>query len=118
MGDGFPYKIFNKWNYPIPCFEPVRNANWYGAYQANKLKGGLIYIKTPKAASSTLSGINLRIAHRHLPPQSKFEECACTYKHHKYHTFYNYSLPKNTTFVWTVIREPTSQYISDFFHFR
>lgn len=115
LDDGIPCKTFKKWNYPIPCFKPVRNDMWG---KANTLKGGLIYIKTPKTASSTLAGINLRIAHRHIPPNSEFKRCASTYRHHKYYKFQEYNLPKNTTFVWTVIREPTSQYISLFFHLR
>ena len=32
--------------------------------------------------------------------------------------FKELNLPKNTTFLWTFIRQPKSQYISAFFHFQ
>jgi len=118
--DQIPHKIFKKWGKTIPCFPPIPEDLYGKAYKEkkSKLHGGLMYIKVPKTGSSTLAGINLRIAHRHLPQNSKLKRCRATYRHVKASKMKELLLPKNTTFMWTFIRNPASQFVSEYFHFK
>lgn len=115
--DQIPYKIFRKWNKPFPCFVPIEEKEVDEKARDGKFNG-LLYIKVPKTGSSTLAGINLRIAHRHVPSNMNVKRCSCTYGHHKAERLNLPHRSKNTTFLWTVVRQPTSQIISRFFHFR
>ena len=64
-----------------------------------------------------MSGINLRIAARHKPKRSK-RNCGCTYRHFKAASLGVSSRNAEKTDLWKFIRDPTSQFVSQFFHFR
>merc|ERR1712228_895348 len=61
---------------------------------------------------------NLRIAHRHVPSNSKIKKCASLYRHIHAVKLNLYERSKDKTFLWTMMRQPTSQFVSDFFHFK
>merc|ERR1711862_440176 len=82
--------------------------------------GGLIYVKIPKTASSTTSGINLRIANRHgyklgSSLEKKQQKRAATYLHHTSLELDLTHRNKKKTFVWTYIRQTKPIIISNFF---
>jgi len=78
-----------------------------------------VYIKVPKCASSTLAGINLRIGHRHVPKSMNITQCAASYLHKEASLLKVTERDKKHTYLWTVIRDPKSQMISNlFFHWR
>lgn len=119
------HKVFKIWdNKQFPCFDPQSIAGQ--DFERNSLKikqeaeaenlKGLIYIKVPKTASSTLSGINLRISSRHIPSNSNMLHCACTFHHHRASDLNLYKRSRVETFLWTIMRQPASQFISKFFH--
>lgn len=120
-----PQRAFQKWEHTFPCFigdEDFVNPNGAG----EKLRG-LIYIKVPKTASSTLAGINLRIAIENTPNKTasltnKGEgfyrvRCAETHRHVRARLLDVSNRNKKYTFLWTFVRSPTSQFLSQFFHF-
>ena len=75
-----------------------------------------------KPASSTMSGVALRIGHRHFNNQSsvpKMTFCGTAWYHTKARKHQILKRNKTTSFVWTVVREPTNRVISSFyFHHR
>ncbi|KAL3918744.1 MAG: hypothetical protein SGILL_004089, partial [Bacillariaceae sp.] len=83
---------------------------------------GLIYIKIDKASSSTLAGINIRLAHRigaRVSHNQDTTSCAHTYEHFhawpRLSTGHDASQP--TTLLWTFLREPAQRALSQYFHF-
>ena len=75
---------------------------------------GLVYIKVPKTGSTTLAGINLRIAHRYKS-ETNGSICSATYHHTRATELGLKKRQTDKTFVWTFLREPVSQIKSFFF---
>ena len=69
-------KVFKKWEHDFPCY--VEHSKTSDKARGEDLRG-LVYIKSPKCASTTLSGISLRIAHRHTTEEGSI--CATTSQH-------------------------------------
>jgi hypothetical protein len=97
---------------------------------------GLIYIKIDKAASSTLAGINVRLAHKvgakvlpqKDPNQELSEVCSHTYTHGRASDVLalSYSTATTTlsltsrrpsTLLWTFVRDPARRAVSEYYHF-
>lgn len=101
---------------------------------------GLIYIKIDKAASSSLAGINIRLAHKVgakvLPPRKTnlhlSQVCSHTYTHGRASDIIrsldgdniNNSLPTTTPslsrpphLLWTFLRDPVRRAVSEYYHF-
>lgn len=100
---------------------------------------GLIYIKVDKAASSTLAGINIRLAHKVgamvLPRHSSStwwhmsktvaepQVCSHTYSHGRasqvlHQTNHNTNRPSSSpVLLWTFLRDPLTRAVSEFNHF-
>ena len=79
---------------------------------------GFIYIKVPKAASSTLAGINTRIAIRQGRRTYKSRQHnLCTHKenHIIEPARYYGNLQRNESFLWASIREPSARALSRIF---
>lgn len=93
---------------------------------------GLIYVKIPKTSSSTLAGINIRIARAvgkrevsrqkniwsgwtwsSISPRRSQPRCAHTY-HHGRQPLLDRDGP---TLLWTFLRNPAKRSLSEFFHF-
>jgi hypothetical protein len=93
---------------------------------------GLIFVKNPKAASSTGAGINMRIAHNAAVAKKKIaaaaaaaaagnittthttdtDSCAQFSKHG------GWFRKKKHTLLWTNVRDPAKRSLSQFFHFQ
>ena len=107
-----PYQIFEKWNYSFPCYP----RNKYVGY--GKTLKGLIYVKIPKTASSTMSGVALRIGHRHFKNESavpKMTFCGTAWCHTKARQHQILKRDETTSFLWTILREPTNRVLSSFY---
>ncbi|KAG7336768.1 galactose-3-O-sulfotransferase [Nitzschia inconspicua] len=116
-----------------------RPKDWWYVHSYNLYQEGLLYVKTPKAASSTMAGITLRIAHRHGKdiPQEEVQESSSSsdkkVSHERipettinpcnsrqYHGLsYDY-IDRNHTqsFLFATIRDPAQRAISDVFYRR
>jgi hypothetical protein len=119
-------------------WEPVTNRRWCrpdddDSSKTKKNKPGLIYVKVPKAASSTFAGINIRIARNvgqrtvdslrvgvfHRLPSffGKRSPVVCSHTyHHGRKQFLERETP-NRTLVWTFLRDPARRAMSEFYHF-
>ncbi|KAG7372941.1 galactose-3-O-sulfotransferase [Nitzschia inconspicua] len=108
-----------------------RPKDWWCVHSKNVKKEGLLYVKTPKAASSTMAGITLRIAHRHGKQQVKegddddetISEGKTTIlpcnSQHEHGLSYRYKDRNRTqSFLFATIRDPAQRAISDVFYRR
>ncbi|KAG7340297.1 galactose-3-O-sulfotransferase [Nitzschia inconspicua] len=116
-----------------------RPKDWWCVHSDNVNKEGLLYVKTPKAASSTMAGITLRIAHRHgkdIQQEEKEESVPnedtkishepipatttmpCNSRH-EHGLSYRYKDRNRTqSFLFATIRDPAKRAISDVFYRR
>ena len=114
--EGIKARAFESWpqDQTLPCFEAEEN--W--RYNLNTpTDNGLIYLKGYKTGSSTSSGIHLRIARNLARRQNKtFAICKSRFDHAWAERFYSNRIRKQT-FMWSIVRHPTSRVVSQFFHF-
>jgi len=111
-----PQRIFTPYQYQFPCYEGLAFNDNAAKRNESASLNGLMYVKIPKTASSTTSGINLRIAYRHAPkyiPDKK--KCAATWMHHTSLELQVAQRDKKKTFLWTHIRNTKSIINSNFF---
>jgi hypothetical protein len=111
--------------------QPAEHTQWCRA--SDPIHPGLIYVKVPKTASSTLAGINMRIARKvgqRTLSSSSFsssflgdawfgtnpKSLVCT--HTKHHGRKHLLERRKPALVWTFLRDPAKRAISDFYHFR
>lgn len=105
-------RAFKSWEgMKIPCYADYLNKP---KFKRRDLKG-LLFLKSRKTASSTLAGINLRISHRHSNEEGKM--CANIHSHNRAHKLNLSKRKQLESFLWTFVRDPTSQFLSQFFHF-
>ena len=78
---------------------------------------GLLHIKVPKAGSSTLAGINLRMARNHLPADSynRSAFCAATFNHFRAWDLSVKQRSLTESYLWTFVRDSTKRIVSHFF---
>ena len=149
---GLPFRKFNSWNESsIPCFEDYDNdrkgkikesfiqctqslnENIISISVGKDLKG-MIYIKIHKSSSSTLAGINLRIAHRHYNKTNTIRQvtkkdkhmnqyndvpyCAHWWQHKKAIKLNVQHRNLSSTYLWTFLRHPTKRLLSHFWFFQ
>jgi hypothetical protein len=124
---GVRARAFDPWpaDKPLPCLEP--EPNWFlPQIQRSPAHEGLLFVKELKTGGSTAAGINLRIARnlakRKWPsstssPQA-FDICKVRNDHATAEKLDYIQRDRSKSFLWTVIRDPTSRAISAFFHFR
>ena len=103
-----------------------------GMGSRSSTKDGFIYIKEMKTGSTTLAGVTARIARnvaqRQLLKQQQQQQsrtimsnnttnlsCTCRFVHIRARKFANRN--QTNSFLWSVVREPTSRLISKFYHF-
>jgi hypothetical protein len=140
---GVPSRPFHKWpsTRPLPCFDPneVPGVHWTSKQvQLKPITKGLIYIKLVKTGSSTASGVHLRLArglarrvrvehsqninttNSNTTNSSNYEICRSRFLH-------GWAGPKmlrlaardrQSSFLWSIVRDPTRRFVSDFFHFQ
>jgi len=106
-----PQTVYKPYQHKFPCYKGKAFND-----KKNKLEG-LIYVKVPKTASSTTSGINLRIAYRHANRylSKEHKKCAATWLHHTSLELGVSKRNKKKTFLWTYIRNTKSIINSNFF---
>jgi hypothetical protein len=93
-------------------WERMTNFSW--CCERVDYETGLIYVKVPKTGSSTLAGINIRIA-KHVGRRMGLKKgiCTHTYKHGR-----QYFLKRQKpNLVWSFIRDPAKRAMSEFYHF-
>lgn len=105
----------------IPC-APV-NKTSYLDRKSKHLKRGLFYLKTYKTGSSTIAGVQLRLARAIAKRRGlNMDEKACSVGfEHGPQPFPAYSMYRDRypdeSFLWTTIRDPSKRLVSGFFHF-
>mmetsp|Transcript_26010 Transcript_26010/g.57813 ORF Transcript_26010/g.57813 Transcript_26010/m.57813 type:complete len:452 (+) Transcript_26010:163-1518(+) len=122
-------RAYDVWDKPFPCYPFDRSY-----YE------GMFYAKVPKTASSTLSGIGLRIAHRkgrelniadqqQQPPPQKSKKkkkhshskhdalCNVEVKHGDVADEFHYGLRnRERSFLWSFVRDPTQHALSHYYY--
>lgn len=99
--------IWQRFRGPPPCVSHVE--------YSRSTPSGLLYVKLPKAASSTCAGVARRIAH-HWGSHGK--ECHVEAYHARARNKNYRRRIKPKSFLWTVIRNPVKRALSEFFHFK
>ena len=117
LPEGVSPRVFEKWTRPFPCFEP--EADWWSSrVQRSRTKTGFFFMKEMKTGSSTLAGVHLRISKnvaRRLG--SNYRTCKSRFDHALAIEVDYAHRDKQNSFLWTVLREPTTRATSQFFHF-
>jgi hypothetical protein len=123
--EGVHARVFNKWNQTsMPC---VPAEDDWRLRQHEHSTNGFIFVKPYKTGSSTASGVNLRMARsvamrlnhsglfNHSSSQD-FAMCKARSDHVWASNKYGNRDPSRT-FLWTILRDPDSRIVSQFFHF-
>lgn len=74
-------------------------------------------VKPSKVGGSTAASINLRIATT-LAQSKPWDLCQTRFDHGKASSYRYGERNRNKSFLWTIIRDPTSRFISEFFFFQ
>ena len=114
--EGVKPRAFPVYAEPFPCVEPEKDWDKTSVLRSPATEG-FLYVKEMKTGSSTVSGVALRIALQAARRQgSGHEICKARFDHtYAYQMFAKRDRTKS--FLWTIIREPTSRASSQFFHF-
>ena len=101
----------------FPCLEP--DLMWYRVVvQRSPAHEGLLYVKEMKTGSSTLAGVNLRIAKAAAERLEKpYKLCKMRFDHTAAWRLEYGQRRRGQSYLWTVLREPTKRAVSQFFHF-
>ena len=100
----------------LPCYERPWSKTEEERAKKDRTKG-FLFLKPIKVGSSTAMGVNLRIAENEALRQNKnYTRCTATHGHGKGY-YYRNRIP-DQSFLWSLIRNPTSRAISEFFHFK
>ncbi|GAX12450.1 hypothetical protein FisN_2Hh284 [Fistulifera solaris] len=117
-------RVFPRWNKPLPCYNVTIVRPKLGWHRAQNLKQptkeGLFFVKLLKTGSTTGASIHLRIA-RNLAKRRGVSPICRTRHLHGWagRRMYNFGQRDlEHSFLWTLLREPTPRYISEFFHFQ
>lgn len=102
---------------PFPCFPAELHWNTL-AVQQSPATQGFLYVKARKASSSTVAGVALRIARKFAQERNVSTPICQVRFNHPMASRLGYSKrQKMNSFLWTILREPTNRFISEFFHF-
>jgi hypothetical protein len=100
---------------------PIPDFSWCVPQGDNKTKvHGLVFVKLPKAASSTGAGIAIRIARsvgkrvlKKKKGNKPKQQCAHTYQHGR-----GFRRRESPSILWTILRDPSNRALSEYFHFQ
>lgn len=117
---GVKPRAFPKWksDVPFPCVPPD-DRWWHPLVLRTPAHEGLLFVKEMKTGSSTMAGITIRIARniaRRLH-KGKFRLCKLRFDHTSASKQDYGNRDKQKSFLFTILREPTSRAVSQFFHF-
>jgi hypothetical protein len=118
---GVRARVFGLWNASrdaLPCYEP--ELDWKKA-QNQPSSTGFLFVKPYKTGSSTAAGVNLRIARNvarrlNATASRKITICKARSNHAKASKSFVHR-DRTRSFMWTIIREPSSRVVSQYFHF-
>jgi hypothetical protein len=121
VGQGVLARSFEPWKGPqLPCFPPDEKRHFHKPVSPAHVHRGFLFMKLMKTGGSTAAGINIRIAReaaRRQNSNNQFQFCQGRWEH-----AWGYEMlqgrERNTSFTWTIVREPTKRAISQFFHFK
>ena len=108
-----PSRVWTPWpkDRPFPCFPGEQRLMLETPAQE-----GILFQRPEKTGSTTIAGMVMRLAHNRAVGRD-FEKC----KHRAYHgkaSKYQYGMrDKSKSFLFSIIRDPTTRAISRFFHF-
>ena len=112
-------RIWDTWplHRKLPC-PPVEKRWWHHIVQRAPTKRGLLFVKEMKTGSSSVGGIVIRIA-RNLPKRYgyDFDQCSTRFDHCPARTMKYKQRIRPESFLFTFVREPSTRFISQFFHF-
>jgi Sulfotransferase family len=127
-------RAFTAWDHshaPLPC-EPLEDYWQTARVQMSPASTGLLLVKTFKTGSSTAAGVTLRLAQqiarrrnltfevadRNLPSRQKASWTLCKNRvmHAQTHSMGYADRDKSRSFLWSIVREPTSRAVSHYFH--
>jgi hypothetical protein len=108
---------FSRLNGSFPCYPAEDDWNSLGR-QKGPAQEGFLYVKARKAGSSTVAGVAIRIA-RNMALRAHLETPVCRVRfNHPMASKLQYSKrDKAKSFLWSILREPTRRFMSEFFHF-
>jgi Galactose-3-O-sulfotransferase len=104
----FPKRAF-------PCIPAEDNWNTL-AVQKSPAVQGFLYVKARKASSSTLAGVAIRVARR-VAKDRRMQMCKIRFNHPMASKLNYGKRVKLESFLWSVVREPSRRFMSEFFHF-
>lgn len=128
-----PPRAFLPWprNRPLPCFSPLEDIKTPQQQAWNDrpvlkqaARQGLFFLKLCKTASSTAASVHLRIARnvrqRLQPQHDNWPICKARFLHGwAGPRMYQFDQRHPTqSFLWTILRQPTERYVSEFWHFQ
>ena len=121
--DGVFARAFPLWppHWRLPCF-PAEET-WYSSYTLRTpAYQGFLFVKPMKTGGSTAVGVHLRIARnvaRKQQPMTYPNMSMCQTRHdHSGAAQLGFAFrDRQQSFLWTILRDPTSRAISEFFHF-
>lgn len=96
---------------------PYDTSSWCGKPEDydRKTQAGLLFVKLQKAASSTMAGITLRIAHRvGMIKNGPDTPCASRVKHTKANVYHHRD--RTRSFMFSSVRDPTQRVLSYIFY--
>lgn len=116
---GIRPRIWDAWplHRRLPC-PPVEERWWHHIVQRAPTKRGLLFVKEMKTGSSSVGGVVIRIA-RNLPKRYgyDFDQCSTRFDHCPARTMKYKKRIRPDSFLFTFVREPSTRFISQFFHF-
>jgi hypothetical protein len=110
-------RIFPRLNRSFPCFPAEKNWDQLKVQQGATARG-FLYVKARKAGSSTVAGVAIRIA-RSMAKRQGISTPVCHLRfNHPMASKLKYSKrDKMESFLWSILRDPTRRFVSEFFHF-
>lgn len=103
----------------VPCHPPGKDWKLSTAHR-RPTKYGFFYLKEMKVGGSTAAGVHLRIARMEAIRQGLAPEhptCRVRNSHTRAGALKYGMRDKERSFIWTLLRDPTTRAISQFFHF-
>jgi hypothetical protein len=104
------------WCHPLPILtanSTQAQIKIHKQFEEKHAKTGLFLVKVPKAASSTVAAVSIQIAHSVGQRYNSNAACA----HHVHHG-HQYTHRKESSFLWTTLREPAKRALSAYFFFK
>ena len=109
---------FSPWNRdtPLPCF-PAEDDWLDDRVRKTPTRKGFLFVESSKTDSTTGTGISLRIASS-IGRDQNIPTCKVRFSHSKAAQMKHDLRIKSKSFLWSLVREPTSRAISEFFHYQ